>query len=251
MTTTRPLARPTRTGLPPGFVKLLRRGHLYAGLLLAPRVLLYATAAVLFNHPGLRGTPTSPPITARLVAPGAPRACARDETRCTAALVTATLATLNQQLASAGTADTFTLVALDSVTAFSTLSMPVQRAGARWLVSLDLAGDSVPRATAFPRPAPRWREILMQLHTTSGYPPSPAPGAADPRTTGLGRVTQWLWAVLVDALALLLGYWAISGLLMWWQMRSLRRSGALVLALGVLSALGLGLSMAALLRSGP
>ena len=33
-------------------LKLIRRIHLYAGLFLAPWVMLYGTTALLFNHPG-------------------------------------------------------------------------------------------------------------------------------------------------------------------------------------------------------
>ncbi len=122
-------------------------------------MLIYAAAALLFNHPGLRGMPTMQPVVAPLVAPGVPRACPRGDTVCAAGLVTAAFAALDRPLESARSAGTFELVSLDSVTSFSMMSIPVRRAGARWTVSIDLAGDSVPRVTAFPQLSPRWRDV--------------------------------------------------------------------------------------------
>ena len=52
-----------------------------------------------------------------------------------------------------------------------------------------------------------------------------------------------LWAVMVDAMALVLLTWALTGVLMWWQMRVVRGTGAAVLAVSALWACGLGYFM--------
>lgn len=70
-------------------------------------------------------------------------------------------------------------------------------------------------------PARSVRSFLLRLHTAHGYP-------AD------GGV-RMVWAVLVDAMGLAMVAWAVSGLMMWWQMKNLRRVG--LAALGV-SAVG-------------
>ena len=60
------------------------------------------------------------------------------------------------------------------------------------------------------------RRFLTGLHLASGYP------------SHLGA--RWLWAVAVDIMAAAMVVWGCSGLLMWWQMKSLRRWGAVALA---------------------
>jgi hypothetical protein len=60
------------------------------------------------------------------------------------------------------------------------------------------------------------RDVLTRLHKTRTYPDA----------MGL----RWLWALFVDGAGLLMLFWAASGLLMWWQLRAVRRSGAIVLA---------------------
>lgn len=244
---TRPTLRRATPGLPLGLLKLVRRGHMYAGLLLAPRVLIYATAALLFNHPGLRGEPKVQPINAQIVSPGGLWTCARSDTACTTALVVASLAVLDQQPDSSSARPRFELVSRDSVTSSSSMSIPARRGGERWHVSVDLAGG-ITRVTAFPQTPPSWSDILMRLHMSHGYPKSPEADGADAGASGSDRVSRWSWAVMVDALALLLFYWAFSGVTMWWQMRGLRRSGAIVLTVGVLAALWLGFSMTDLIQ---
>ncbi len=76
------------------------------------------------------------------------------------------------------------------------------------------------------------RQFLLRLHAAHGYP-----GAMDAR---------WAWAVVVDAMAAVLLFWATSGLLMWWQVKAARRSGAVAVvgglaAAGVLTAAMYGL----------
>jgi hypothetical protein len=73
------------------------------------------------------------------------------------------------------------------------------------------------------------RRFLTWLHLTFGYP------------SRLGA--RWLWAVVVDMMAAAMVVWGCSGLLMWWQMKSLRRWGAVTLTASVIAATCLALGM--------
>ncbi|MBX3469860.1 MAG: PepSY domain-containing protein [Planctomycetes bacterium] len=73
------------------------------------------------------------------------------------------------------------------------------------------------------------RAFLTRLHLAHGYPPR--------------LEARWLWAVIVDVMAAAMCVWAVTGLVMWAQMRALRRPGALALIAGVASAVALGAAM--------
>lgn len=62
---------------------------------------------------------------------------------------------------------------------------------------------------------PAWRRFLLRLHTAHTYPVTGGP--------------RWYWAIVVDVMAFAMIVWGVSGLLMWWQIKSLRRVGGLVL----------------------
>lgn len=74
------------------------------------------------------------------------------------------------------------------------------------------------------------RSFLLRLHTAHGYPSDP--GEA-----------RWVWAVVVDAMASVMVFWAVSGLVMWWQIKATRRAGLVVLLLGAAVAVWVGVSM--------
>jgi hypothetical protein len=59
---------------------------------------------------------------------------------------------------------------------------------------------------------------LTSLHTSAGYP-------GEERAATLRTVR----AMFVDAMACTMCFWAISGLAMWWQLKSLRRPGSAVI----------------------
>jgi hypothetical protein len=59
------------------------------------------------------------------------------------------------------------------------------------------------------------RRFLTQLHLSRGYP---ANGGA-----------RWFWAVAVDAMFMAMVFWGVSGLLMWSQIKAVRRWGGVVL----------------------
>jgi hypothetical protein len=79
------------------------------------------------------------------------------------------------------------------------------------------------------------RTFLLRLHLSRGYP---------------GEVTtKWFWAVGVDAIALILCFWGVSGLFMWWQIKATRKAGLVVLALSAVAATALGIGMYAVLSA--
>jgi hypothetical protein len=66
------------------------------------------------------------------------------------------------------------------------------------------------------------RAFLTQLHKKRTYP---------------ARIdSRWFWAVSVDAASVIMVLWGISGLLMWWQIKSMRRWGLLVIAVSLATA---------------
>ncbi|XZE36985.1 hypothetical protein SH501x_002575 [Pirellulaceae bacterium SH501] len=74
-----------------------------------------------------------------------------------------------------------------------------------------------------------WRQFWLRLHTAHGYHPD---GGA-----------RWFWAIVVDVMSAVMVFWGLSGLAMWWQMKSTRRWGGLAIATGLLVAIWLGYGM--------
>jgi hypothetical protein len=73
------------------------------------------------------------------------------------------------------------------------------------------------------------RGFLTQLHKKRTFPE---------------RVdSRWFWAVSVDAMSALMIFWGASGLLMWWQIRSTRRWGSMVVLASGATALALALAL--------
>lgn len=79
------------------------------------------------------------------------------------------------------------------------------------------------------------RSFLLRMHLSRGYP-----GAVN---------TKWVWAVGVDAIALTLCFWGVSGLFMWWQIKATRWPGLIVLILSTVIATALGMGMHGLLSA--
>ena len=73
------------------------------------------------------------------------------------------------------------------------------------------------------------RRFLTRLHLAHGYP-------------GETNV-KWAWAVIVDAMAFVMVFWGLSGILMWWQVKATRRWGLLVVLLSAAAATWLALGM--------
>jgi uncharacterized iron-regulated membrane protein len=115
-----------------------------------------------------------------------------------------------------------------TVTSVPDLSFLMDADGRRWRVTFNAQTGAVsgrPAADEAPPPAPSTRNFLLRLHTAHGYPYRPD-----------GR---WALAVLVDAMAAVLVFWAASGLVMWWQVRAARRAGAVVLVLSAAATVAL------------
>src|SRR5690606_6113037 len=64
-----------------------------------------------------------------------------------------------------------------------------------------------------------WAEALEAVHKQHHFPPH--------------RDMTFCWALVADATALTLIVWALSGLVMWWQLRRLRKTGGVVIAISV------------------
>lgn len=66
-----------------------------------------------------------------------------------------------------------------------------------------------------------WRNVIARLHMTHVFP---------------HRVgARFMWVVFADLTALCMIIWAITGLIMWWQLKRLRKIGAVILAAAVLA----------------
>lgn len=113
------------------------------------------------------------------------------------------------------------------------LQFRARYAGETWLVKYDSFRGSVNAEVVDPnnvQPPLSWRASLLRLHTTHGY-------------SGIYEA-RWFWAMMVDAMAGVLIFWSISGLVMWWQIKRLRAIGLVVIALSLLVAGGLFWAMA-------
>lgn len=67
-----------------------------------------------------------------------------------------------------------------------------------------------------------WRHFFLRMHTSHGQSP-----------TWTGRS---FWSLAVDAMAIAMVFWGLSGIVMWWQIRRTRWIGAAVLGLSVITA---------------
>ena len=80
------------------------------------------------------------------------------------------------------------------------------------------------------------RDFLIQLHEAHGY--------------GIMKDARHFWAYSVDLMFLSMTFWGISGLFMWWQLKSMRRAGAITLLLSTTTAAALAYGMHAQLVYG-
>ncbi len=124
-----------------------------------------------------------------------------------------------------------------TVTSVPDLMFRMERGGQIWIVGFNSMTGAVtgqPASDEIPEPISA-RTYLVRLHSAHGYP-----------TAGGVR---WWWALIVDAMAIALCFWGLSGLLMAWQVKAARRIGAVVLLLSALAAGALGYAMHAMLAS--
>lgn len=118
-----------------------------------------------------------------------------------------------------------------TVTSVPDIAFPVEADGKTWAASYNpmtgaITGKPVEEEE---KPELSARRFLLRLHTAHGYP-----GETNAR---------WYWAVVVDAMAFVMCFWGVTGLIMWWQIKATRRIGAVVLILSAVAATALGLAM--------
>jgi hypothetical protein len=102
--------------------------------------------------------------------------------------------------------------------------------GRLWRVTYDMQRG---RAVIVPLGSPgeplSTRQFLTRLHLAHGYTSNAS--------------SRWFWAVVVDAMCVVMLFWAVSGVLMWWQIKAVRGWGLAVLALSGLTATLLAVGM--------
>lgn len=296
-------ASPGQAKPPMRATRLIRRIHMYAGLVFLPWVLLYGFTALLFNHPTLwaRRKPIDKPAIETmfqgwpeadvLAADGAKALTAAAHTplgsvtRIENARYTGTIrafvtngsgrhefllrpddrsgnwvkivpgpgrggeAELGPSVSAKeppqipnkqGVVDDLTKLAANVSLTGATVdvnAMPQLRfdaydsRGGRWDTTWNLdSGSLKARPVAKAVKDLGWREYLTRLHTTGQYPAK-------------GNWDRFAWAIIVDAVFVLMVFWGASGIVMWWQQRRMRTSGAVVLSIGAVTAVLLGVAL--------
>lgn len=116
-----------------------------------------------------------------------------------------------------------------TVTTAPDIKFPVEAGGQVWTAIYNPITTTVTGRPGTDATDLSFRTFLLRLHLSRGYP---------------GEVTtKWFWAIGVDAIAIVLCYWGVSGLFMWWQIKATRKAGLVVLALSAVAATALGVGM--------
>ncbi|WP_373649642.1 hypothetical protein [Schlesneria sp. DSM 10557] len=120
-----------------------------------------------------------------------------------------------------------------TVTTAPDIKFPVEADAKIWTATFNPLTTSVSGVPGSESGDLSFRAFLLRMHLTRGYP---------------GEMnTKWLWAVGVDAIALTLCFWGVSGLFMWWQIKTTRQAGLVALAVSTVLATALGFGMHGLL----
>jgi hypothetical protein len=110
------------------------------------------------------------------------------------------------------------------------LIFDIEAEGRRWRAAYNLQTERVSVRPADDQASQLSnRRFLTGLHLAFGYPSN----------TG----ARWVWALIVDVMAAAMLTWGCSGLLMWWQMKSLRRVGLVVVAISLIGSTMLAMGM--------
>lgn len=115
------------------------------------------------------------------------------------------------------------------------LKFHVRSEGREWICEHDAISGAVSTRRANANSEPDWRRFLLRLHVAHGYPSE-------------GGV-RWYWAIIVDVMAGVMIFWGISGIVMWWQIKSTRRWGTFAMAVSLVMAVVLGVAMFQMLHS--
>jgi hypothetical protein len=131
----------------------------------------------------------------------------------------------------------FSSISQSTITSVPDLVFRIDRDDVEWEVTYNaLTGSVTGRLASEIEPKSiSVRRFLTRLHLAHGYP----------STVG----TRWAWAVIVDLMAFVMCFWGISGLFMWWQIKSTRIWGLLTLGVSAALACALGFGMYAVLVS--
>ncbi|MBM3979184.1 MAG: hypothetical protein FJ304_02650 [Planctomycetes bacterium] len=119
-----------------------------------------------------------------------------------------------------------------TVTSVPDLTFLATDGATTWRVTYNALAGTVSAAPAESAPPPdelTTRRFLTRMHLAHGFPGS--------------TNTKWFWALIVDAMALVMVFWGASGLFMWWQVKASRKLGLVVLLLSAAAATALGLGM--------
>ena len=110
------------------------------------------------------------------------------------------------------------------------LEFRVRADGEELALTYDLrSGEIDQRKVDDPRMDFNLRSFLLRLHVSHGFPSQTS--------------ARTVWAVIVDVTAALMIFWAVSGVIMWWQLRPTRFNGVFTMVAGVVLAIGLGYAM--------
>lgn len=191
---------------------ILRRTHLYLGMVLMPWLLVYSLSTLFLNHTYFqRFRPADPQWDS--------------------------LWTKDYTLAMPVTADNLRDVA-QRILADNGISGPfgVQRQGQR--LNINSQNFLEPKRLVYDISAKRlsaekkkfaWTEVLVRMHFRAGY--------------GQPGVLSNLWPVVVDVFCVTLLIWIITGLYLWWKIRVTRRWGWTAIGAGVLTLAALLLTL--------
>lgn len=118
-----------------------------------------------------------------------------------------------------------------TVTSVPDISFLMEHDGKLWRATYNaqtgaLTGRSPEEATDEPIST---RRFLTRLHLAHGYPSEVN--------------ARWVWAFVVDAMSIIMVFWALTGLVMWWQIKSTRWLGLLVLLASAAAATWVGIGM--------
>jgi len=114
------------------------------------------------------------------------------------------------------------------ITSIPELSFPIKAGGETWVANYNpLNGAVSARKQGEADPAELSFRRFPAATTHRTWVPS-------------GGGVRWFWALIVDVMAAIMCFWGLSGMLMWWQIKSTRGIGAATVILGLLAAASLG-----------
>ena len=118
-----------------------------------------------------------------------------------------------------------------TVTSVPELTFPIEADGSIWTATYSATTGSLTGKLVGAGETPELsvRRFLTRLHLAHGYPGE--------------QNSRWFWAVIVDAMAFVMCFWGLTGLIMWWQIKTTRKLGGVVLVLSAVAATVLGFGM--------